>query len=399
MFWEQDIARIFDVIKNLKSPKINFILIEDKVNKDYPDIKVVDYIYKRDNYTGLQEFKQLVTAIIELAEIRKYKMILQSMNDLIENQANVNYTEIKENIELNVMKIITNKEITDCVTLAQANIKALNQLDKASKGNPDFIKTGFKRLDKLIIGFEPGTLSIIAARPSEGKSTLAFKIAYNVAFNKTVDYYSFEMKDETLAKRNLASIAGVDYWKMRYGNFTPEEMALIIDADGEASKRDLLINDMGGIEIESLIARIKYNFVTKKTKIVLIDHLGFISSKKGENRNHQAGHITKRLKDTAKELKIPIVLLSQLSRPAKDRKDRRPHLEDLRDSGEIEQDCDLCIMLYREDMEHKDDPVYVKSNIMNCFIRKQREGATGTIDFSFLPEFMCIDEIPSHQEH
>lgn len=251
------------------------------------------------------------------------------------------------------------------------------------------IESGFPDLDKMTAGFQKSDLIIIAARPSVGKTALALNIAQNVGirYEKTVAVFSLEMSTSQLVKRMICAEANIDASRMRTGYLIEDDWEKMAVAIGTLSDANIFIDDSAMItanEIRSKCRRLKKE---QGLDMIVIDYLQLIQGSnrsRRENRQQEVSEISRTLKQIAKELDIPVVALSQLSRAVEQRQDKRPMMSDLRESGSIEQDADIVAFLYRDDYYN---PESEKKNIIEIIISKQRNGPTGTVELVFLKNF------------
>lgn len=273
-----------------------------------------------------------------------------------------------------------------------ANVyERLYQLSSPEREQYMGLRTGFEDLDRVITGLNKSDLILVGARPAMGKTSFALNLARNVAVkgNKKVVFFSLEMGKEQLAQRMLAMEARIPSTKMRTGNFTAEEWEKLTSAAVFLSDYDIYFDDTSNITVPEMKARIRR---LKDVDCIMIDYLQLMQSpKKTENRNQEVSEITRSLKLMAKDLQIPVVTCAQLSRGTEARgKSHKPQLSDLRESGSIEQDADIVIMLYREDY-YKDadgkDEDAVDLNTAQLLIQKNRHGPTENVDLTWLPEF------------
>ncbi|HHU84346.1 MAG TPA: replicative DNA helicase [Clostridiales bacterium] len=262
------------------------------------------------------------------------------------------------------------------------------------------LKTGFEDLDRVITGLNKSDLIIIGARPSMGKTSFALNLARNVSVKgrKRVLFFSLEMSREQLAQRLLSTEARVPSTKMRTGNFTPDEWENLTAAAVYLSEYDIYFDDTSNITVPEMKARIRR---LKNIDCVFIDYLQLMqSAKKTENRVQEVSEITRSLKLMAKDLKIPVITCAQLSRGTDSRgaKSHKPQLSDLRESGSIEQDADIVMMLYREDYYKNadsgdDEAMPVNLNRAQVLVQKNRHGPTERIDLNWSPEFTLFTSI------
>jgi replicative DNA helicase len=271
--------------------------------------------------------------------------------------------------------------------IVKTSIERIEELYKR-KAEITGLASGFTELDKMTAGLHGGELTIIAARPSMGKTAFSLNIAAHVAvkLKKTVAYFSLEMGKEAVMTRMLAAEAKVSMTELRSGKIQDSSWPRLINAAGLLSEAPLFIDDTPGISPFEIRARCRRLKSQHGIDLIMIDYLQLMDLKQRvESRERAVAEISKALKTIAKEMKIPVVALAQLNRGVEGRSDRRPMLSDLRESGSIEQDADVIGMLYREDYYDKDDPE--KQGHAEVIIGKQRNGPTGTVKLRFDGKF------------
>ncbi len=258
--------------------------------------------------------------------------------------------------------------------------------------------TGFKDLDQLTSGLQPSELIIIAARPSMGKTVLCLNIARNAAINSKVPVaiFSLEMSRDQLAQRMLCAEARVDGQRLRTGYLTESDWPKLADALGRLSEAPIYIDDSPGatvIEIRSKARRIK---AEHGLGLVIIDYMQLMSSsnRKSENRQQEISEISRSLKSLARELNVPVLALSQLSRAVENRPEKRPMLSDLRESGAIEQDADVVAFIYRDEYYN---PESDKKGVAELIVAKQRNGPTDKIELTFRKELSRFEDLSRFQ--
>lgn len=270
-----------------------------------------------------------------------------------------------------------------------------------NKGVLRGLKTGFRDLDKITAGLQKGDLIIVGARPGMGKTTLAQNIAYNVADinKKGVLFFSMEMAAGEIIDRMISDVSGVNNWKMRTGNLTEDEFSKIGEALGEMDEIPIYIDDTSSMNVVELRNKARRALHDHDIGAIIIDYLQLIagSDRYKGNRVQEVTEISRGLKILARELEVPVIALAQLSRnvTGPGRKDNRPLLSDLRESGSIEQDADLVILMHSEDYYKHNDPEYEDTHITELHIAKHRHGAVGLIELYFHPEllrFMSLDK-------
>ena len=274
------------------------------------------------------------------------------------------------------------QEMRDLVAQAHERIAQLREEGVSN----DLISTGFADLDRLIGGLGPGTLNIIAARPSMGKTAFALTIAQNVALrdNMPVAIFSLEMPALDLVLRMLSSEARVDMNRIRQAQLSDRDYDRLVKAASRIYEAPIFIDDTPGLTLMEVRARARRLAAQHNVKLIVIDYMqlmsGGQSSRNGENRQQEIAAISRGLKSLARELEVPVVALSQLSRAVESRNDKKPLLSDLRESGSIEQDADLVLFIYREDYYNADS---TKAGIAEIIVGKQRNGPIGTVELQF----------------
>ncbi|WP_301171065.1 replicative DNA helicase [Brevibacillus nitrificans] len=247
------------------------------------------------------------------------------------------------------------------------------------------VPSGYRDLDRLTGGFQKSDLIILAARPSVGKTAFSLNVAQNVAHaGETVAVFSLEMAASQLVQRMLCAEGMIDAQKLRVGGLEEEDWEKLTKAIGLLGNAPIFIDDTPGITIHEIRAKCRKLKKQKGLGLILIDYLQLIQSKSKANRQEQVSEISKALKNLARELQVPVIALSQLSRGVEQRQDKRPMLSDIRESGSIEQDADIVAFLYRDDYYNKESE---QKNIVEVNIAKQRNGPTGTVELAFLKEY------------
>ncbi len=256
-----------------------------------------------------------------------------------------------------------------------------------NKGGMTGVASGYMELDHMTSGFQRSDLIIIAARPSVGKTAFALNIAQNVAVRvqKTVAVFSLEMSKEQLVQRMICAEANIDANVLRTGQLQDEDWTKLTMGIASLSDAPLFIDDTAGITLTEMRSRLRRLKVEHGLDLVVIDYLQLIQAHgRSDNRQQEISEISRSLKGLARELDVPIIALSQLSRSVEQRQDKRPMLSDIRESGSIEQDADVVAFLYRDDYY---DPESEKKNIVEVIIGKQRNGPTGKVELVFLKNF------------
>ncbi len=255
------------------------------------------------------------------------------------------------------------------------------------KGGLTGVSSGYPELDRMTSGFQKSDLIILAARPSVGKTAFALNIAQNVAVraHQTVAIFSLEMSKEQLVQRMICAEANIDASVLRSGQLADEDWTKLSMGIASLSEAPLYIDDSPGITLAEMRSRLRRLQLEHGLGLVVVDYLQLIHGKgKADNRQQEISEISRSLKGLARELDVPVVALSQLSRSVEQRQDKRPMLSDIRESGSIEQDADVVGFLYRDDYY---DPESEKKNIVEVIIGKQRNGPTGKVELVFLKNY------------
>lgn len=275
------------------------------------------------------------------------------------------------------------QNIKDVLVQTYDNIELLHN----RKGETTGIPTGFTELDRMTAGFQRNDLIIVAARPSVGKTAFALNIAQNVATktDENVAIFSLEMGADQLVMRMLCAEGNIDAQNLRTGNLTAEDWGKLTMAMGSLSNAGIYIDDTPGIRVGDIRAKCRRLKQDSGLGMVLIDYLQLIQGNgRTDNRQQEVSEISRSLKELARELQVPVIALSQLSRGVEQRQDKRPMMSDIRESGSIEQDADIVAFLYRDDYYDKETE---NKNIIEIIIAKQRNGPVGTAQLAFVKEY------------
>ena len=276
----------------------------------------------------------------------------------------------------------------------------IDELNK-NKGKMRGVPTGYRELDNVLAGLQNSDLVILAARPSMGKTSLAISIAINVAVNHKVPvgFFSIEQSRDQIVDRMLVSVAGIDSWRLRTGNLSESDFPKIGNSMGILSEAPIYIDDTPLLTVMEMRAKSRRLQMEKGLGLIVIDYMqlmeGSAQSKKEGSRVQEMSEISRGIKAIARELNVPVMALSQLSRAVEMRHPKIPQLADLRDSGSIEQDADVVMFIYREDYYN---PETDRKNIADIFVKKHRNGPTGQTELYFVPEQMKFQDIEK-KEH
>ena len=329
------------------------------------------------------------------AEIVAEKAILRSLIRSTTNIANRCYEdqedtyELLDNAEKMVLEIATKRNATGLIPVKQVLSETLEKIEYLSskKGNITGIPSYFTDLDRMTSGWQSSDLIILAARPAMGKTSLGLNIAFNAAVKGKfpVAVFSLEMSREQLVQRLMSSEALIDQHKLRTGRLQDEEWVRLTKAAQPLSTAQIYIDDTPSISILELRAKARRLKAERGLELVVIDYLQLMQiSRRSENRQQEISEISRSLKALARELNIPVVAISQLSRAVEQSSEKRPALSHLRESGALEQDADLVMFIYREDYYNPDTD---KPGVAEIIIAKHRNGPTGVIELGFIKEF------------
>ena len=331
------------------------------------------------------------------AQIVADKSVMRKLIRLNEEIANTCYAgkesleAVLEKTEKSIFELLQRRNTGEFVPIKQVVLNALERIEKASrsKGTVTGIPTGFIDLDYKLSGLQPSDLVLIAARPSMGKTAFVLNIAQYIAFKKErgVAVFSLEMSKEQLVNRLFSLESQVDAQSIRTGNMKDSDWEKLIEGAGIIGRSRLIIDDTPGISISELRSKCRKYKLEHELDVVIIDYLQLMTGSVGksqESRQQEISEISRSLKGLARELNVPVVALSQLSRAVESRPDKRPMLSDLRESGAIEQDADVVMFIYRDEYYNKDSEFKRQAEII---IAKQRNGPVGTVNLAWLGEY------------
>lgn len=298
---------------------------------------------------------------------------------------------VMDKAEKRILEVTARENSADFTSMKDIVISVFKQIEERStnKGGLTGVASGFTDLDRLTSGFQPSDLILVAARPSMGKTAFTLNIASYVAvhLDKPVAFFSLEMSKEQLAQRMLCSEGGIDSQRLRNGDMKDEDWEHVIAAADRLTYAPVFIDDTPGITVMELRSKARRIKAEHGLSMVIIDYLQLMSgkgSKNGDNRQQEISEISRSLKALARELKVPVIALSQLSRSVESRQVKRPMLSDLRESGSLEQDADIVMFLYREDYYDKETE---QQNVTEVIVAKHRNGPIDTVRLYFDKEF------------
>lgn len=351
---------------------------------------------------GVTYLARLANAVPTAANVEYYAQIVEEksmMRRLIRTATQIvsngfaaedDVSVLINDAEQRIMEISNRRSSSGFISIRDVLMEVFDKVEFLynHKGGTTGIPSGFRDLDKMTAGFQRSDLIIVAARPSVGKTAFALNVAQNVAVRagETVAIFSLEMSAAQLVQRMLCAESNVDAGRMRTGYLEGDDWEKLTMAIGALSEAQVFIDDTPGITVADIRAKCRRLKKEKGLGMILIDYLQLIQGrgKAGENRQQEVSEISRTLKQIARELEVPVIALSQLSRGVEQRQDKRPMMSDLRESGSIEQDADIVAFLYRDDYYNQDTE---KKNIIEIIIAKQRNGPVGTVELVFLKNF------------
>ena len=393
-FYREDNKAIYTAILNLynRAEPIDIITVKSELES----------MGKFEQVGGLEYLAELPEKVPTTANAMKYikiveekstlRRLIKTANEIIElgYSPTEDVEDIMEGAEKKIFNIMQEKNQKGYAPRKDVLVESFTKLEELynRKQHITGVPSGFTELDYRTAGFHGSELILIAARPAMGKTAFALNIATNAAVkaNVPVAVFSLEMSKEQLVNRILCSESMVDSNKVRTGKLEEDDWTKLAGAIGPLSEAEIFIDDTPGINITEIRAKCRKLKLEKNIGMVVIDYLQLIqgSNKRGGSREQEISEISRSLKILAKELDVPVIALSQLSRAAEQRPDHRPMLSDLRESGAIEQDADIVMFLYRDDYYNQDSD---KKDIAEIIIAKHRGGSTGTVELLWLGSY------------
>lgn len=392
-FYQKQYGIIFESMVELynENKPIDLVTLQDKLNeKDLPP-----------EYSEVEFIRELVIAVPTSANVKHYaqivkeKAVLRKLIKITESIANECYLSkdsletILEQTEKQIFNIVHLRGTSDYVDIKDVVLQSLESIEVVAKnkGSVTGISTGFIDLDYKTSGMQPSDFILIAARPSMGKTAFVLNLAEHMAVKQkvTTAIFSLEMSKDQLVKRMLAMNSRVDSQLIRTGNLKDDDWVKLIEGAREIGESKLILDDTPSISITELRSKCRKYKLEHNLGIIMIDYLQLMSGggKKSESRQQEISDISRSLKALARELNVPVIALSQLSRAVEQRPDKRPMLSDLRESGAIEQDADVVMFVYRDDYYNKDSE---DKGVAEIIIGKQRNGPTGTVKLKWQAE-------------
>lgn len=403
---------IFQVMIDLnnRSEAIDVITIKDELEKKdlMEDIGGISYLSELALSVPTAANVGYYAKIVEQKSLLRH--LIQTATEIVSKgfEQDEDVETILDDAERRILEVSEKRNRSGFLAISDVLSDSISQIEKLAQDGDTItgLPTGYHALDKMTAGLQPEELIILAARPAVGKTAFALNIAQNVGTktDKSVAIFSLEMGAESLVNRMLCSEGLVDASHLKTGQLTDEEWDNIIVAMGSLSRANIFIDDTPGIKISEIRAKCrKLAQEQGNLGLILIDYLQLIEGSGKENRQQEVSDISRQLKKISKELKVPVIALSQLSRGVEQRQDKRPVLSDIRESGSIEQDADIVAFLYRDDYYQREsdedaDERPDNNNIIEVIIEKNRSGARGTVELLFIKEYNKFSSVSPREE-
>lgn len=393
-FYREDNKIIYKAILNLynRAELIDIITLKSELSAmgKFEAVGGLEYLAELpDKVPTTSNVERYIKIVEEKSTLRT---LIKTANDLISlgYDPTQDVEDIMDSAEKKIFNVMQKRNQTGYSSIKDILVDSFTELEDLynRKQHVTGVPTGFIDLDNKTAGLHNSDLILVAARPAMGKSAFALNIATNAAIqaNVGVAIFSLEMSKEQMANRILGSVAMVDGNSIRTGRIADDDWIKLATASGELSQTGIYIDDTPGISVMEIRAKCRKLKLEKNIGLVVIDYLQLVqgSNKKGGSREQEISEISRSLKILAKEINVPVIALSQLSRAPEQRPDHRPMLSDLRESGAIEQDADIVMFLYRDDYYNEDSE---KKNIAEVIIAKHRAGSTGTVELAWLGSY------------
>ena len=375
-------------------------------------VTIIEFLRKGDKLeaaggisyiTSLANSVPTAANVLYHAKIVEEKALLRQLINAATNIASLGYeaseevTSILDTAEKTILSVSSRRMGGEFTPIKTIIFDAFTKIEElyASKGSITGLSTGFKDLDRLTSGLQPSDLILIAARPSMGKTAFVLNIAQHIGIKekKAVAFFSLEMSKEQLVQRMLCAESTIDSQRLRIGELEPNDWTKLVSGADRLSAAPIFIDDTSGITVMEMRSKCRRLKIEYDLKLIIIDYLQLMqgSSKKGsENRQQEISEISRSLKGLAREIGVPVIALSQLSRSVESRQVKKPMLSDLRESGSLEQDADIVAFLYRDDYYNPDSE---QKNITEVIIAKHRNGPVDTIQLFFHKQFTKFSDL------
>jgi len=400
-FYEKRHAIIFAAMMRLyeKHKPVDLLTLTEELNKkkEIENIGGSAYLTELTNYVPTSAHAEAYAELVAQKAVRR--RLIKASSEISELGYNEDTTtqELLEKAEAELFSVSDQSLKQDLVSIESILTESFDRMEELhrNKGTLRGIRTGYRDLDNMTAGLQRSDLIVLAARPAMGKTTLVTNLAYNVATiaKQPVLFFSLEMSKEQLVDRMLADASGVEAWNIRTGNLSDDDFSKLSEAMGEMAEAPIFIDDTPGMSVLEIRTKARRAMHEQPLGLIIVDYLQLMqgNGRNDGNRVQEVSEISRGLKLIARELNVPVIALSQLSRSVESRSPQIPQLADLRESGSIEQDADIVMFIYREAYYN---PETERENLTDLIIAKHRNGPTGKIELYFHPErlrFMSLD--------
>jgi len=401
-FYDKRHGIIYDAMMRLyeKRKPVDLLTLTDELKrkKELDDVGGSAYLTELTDYVPTSAHAASYAEIVAQKAVRR--RLIKASAEISEFGYDEESTtqELLQQAEQELFAVSDQSLKQDLVSIEEILTDSFDRMEELhrNKGQLRGVRTGYRDLDNMTAGLQRSDLIILAARPAMGKTTLVTNLAYNVATiaKQSVLFFSLEMSKEQLVDRMLADASGVDAWNIRTGNLSEDDFSKLSDAMGEMAEAPIYIDDTPGVTVLEMRTKARRAAHEAPLGLIIIDYLQLMqgSGRDKGNRVQEVSEISRGLKLLARELNVPVIALSQLSRSVESRTPQIPQLSDLRESGSIEQDADIVMFIYREAYYNPDTD---RENITDLIIAKHRNGPTGKVELYFHPErlrFMSLDK-------
>jgi replicative DNA helicase len=404
-FYDKRHGIIFDAIMRLyeKNKPVDLLTLTDELKRksELDEIGGSAYLTELTNYVPTAAHAESYAEIVAQKAVRR--RLIKASGDISElgyDEA-TSTQELLQQAEAELFAVSDQSLKQDLVSLESILTESFDRIEELhrNKGSLRGVRTGYRDLDNMTAGLQRSDLIILAARPAMGKTTLVTNLMYNVATiaKQPVLFFSLEMSKEQLVDRMLADASGVDSWNIRTGNLSDDDFGKLSEAMGEMAEAPIYIDDTPGLSVLEMRTKARRAAHEQPLGLIIIDYLQLMqgSGRHDGNRVQEVSEISRGLKLLARELDVPVIALSQLSRTVETRSPQIPQLADLRESGSIEQDADIVMFIYREAYYNPDTE---RENITDLIIAKHRNGPVGRIELYFHPERLRFMSLDKHHE-
>lgn len=400
-FYDKRHGLIYDAMMRLyeKHKPVDLLTLTDELKRKshLEEIGGSAYLTELTNYVPTAAHAETYAEMVSQKAVRR--RLIKASGDIAEMGYDEEHTtqELLEQAEAELFSVSDQSLKQDLISIESILTESFDRMEELhrNKGALRGVRTGYRDLDNMTAGLQRSDLIILAARPAMGKTTLVTNLAYNVATiaKQPVLFFSLEMSKEQLVDRMLADASGVDAWNIRTGNLSDEDFSKLSEAMGEMAEAPIYIDDTPGVSVLEMRTKARRAAHEQPLGLIIVDYLQLMqgSGRNDGNRVQEVSEISRGLKLLARELNVPVIALSQLSRSVESRSPQVPQLADLRESGSIEQDADIVMFIYREAYYN---PETDRENITDLIIAKHRNGPVGKVELYFHPErlrFMSLD--------